>query len=94
MAISRFSFSLDVVKDFHIIKWLETQPNLSAAVRQALLEKIETPGLGEIGHKLDRVLDALRNVQVVTPGADHDAPIESEPAAAVAGLDAMIGKFK
>ena len=95
MATTRYSFSLDSIKDAHIIKWLEIQPNLSAAVRVAILHEIEKPTMYDLDAKLDRVLDTLRNVQVVkgtgTAGAETPG---SEPATAAAGLGAMLGRFK
>ena len=96
MATTRYSFSLDSLKDAHIIKWLETQPNLSAAVRVAILHEIEKPTMYDLDAKMDRILDTLRNVQVVT-GNTGTAGAEtpgSEPATAAAGLGAMLGRFK
>lgn len=95
MATVRYTISLDAIKDAHIVRWLETQPNVSAAVRQALLHEIETVKLSDLEHKLDRVLDALRNVRVIKgTGAGTTEETQGEPAAAAAGLGAMLGKFK
>ena len=92
MAAVRYTFSLDAVQDADLVRWLELQPNTSAAVRDALKAHLERPTLADLGGKLDRVLDALRGVKVLQAGAvDGD---QGEPARARANLDALKDRFR
>ena len=94
MAAVRYSFSLDPIKDVDLVRWLEMQANTSAAIREALKSYVDRPTHGELGTKLDRVLDALRNVRVVTPQVPVPDKEQGEPAAARRGLDAMKARFR
>jgi Arc/MetJ-type ribon-helix-helix transcriptional regulator len=94
MPAVRYSFTLDAIQDAALIRWLEMQPNASAAVREALREHLDQPTRAQLDAKLDRVLDALRNVQVVQGSACGDALESAEPAAARRGLDAMKARFR
>lgn len=91
MAIVRYSFCLDAIRDARYIQKLELEPNLSAAVRAAVIARYDRPTLQEIDAKLDRVLDALRNVQVV--GVGSEIGDQAEPARARAGLDKLKSRF-
>ena len=94
MAAVRYSFSLDPIKDADLVRWLEVQANTSAAIREAIKSYVERPTHRELGIKLDRVLDALRNVRVVTPQMPAPDDEQGEPAAARRGLDAMKARFQ
>jgi pyrroline-5-carboxylate reductase len=88
----RYSFTLDAVKDINVIRWLDSQPNTSAAVREGLKAYIEKPTNADLAAKLDEILNAFQTVQWV---ATTPAQIEGgdEPAAAVAGFEKMLQKF-
>ena len=93
MATVRYTFTLDAIQDADVVRWLALQPNVSAAVRQALKAYVERPTHADLGDKLDEVLSAIRGIRVVEVG---DLPQEgggSEPAKAATGLDRMVGKF-
>jgi hypothetical protein len=92
MASVRYSFTLDAVKDVNVIRWLDSQPNTSAAVREALKAYTEKPTNADLAAKLDDILNAFQTAQWV---AHAPAQIESgdEPAAAVAGFEKMLQKF-
>jgi len=95
MAVARFSFTLHAVHDSHIIRKLGMQPNLSATVRAALVAYFERPSHADIDVKLDTILEALRNVQVVKAGGG--VPVQaggSEPAMARRGLESMKARFR
>jgi len=92
MATVRYSFTLDAIKDADLVRWLELQPGISSTIRDALRAYAERPCHADLDAKLNEVLDALRNVQVVT-GDKAATPEQGEPARAVAGLDAMLKKF-
>lgn len=94
MAVVRYSFSLDPIKDAHLVRWLKLQPNTSHAVRGALQAFIRRPTHADLETKLDQVLEVLRGVQVIAPGAVPAGDAEGEPARAVKGLDAMVHKFR
>ena len=92
MATARFTFSMDAVKDAQYIRLLELEPNTSAAIRAAVIAWYDRPSHHEIDAKLDRVLDALRGVQVI--GAASSDQEQAEPARARAGLEKMKAKFR
>ena len=95
MASVRYSFTLDAIQDARYVKWLGTQANLSAAVRAAIVAYVDRPSHKDLDDKLDRLLDALRNVQVVGASvALTEQGHESEPARAKAGLANMLKKFR
>jgi hypothetical protein len=90
----RFTFSLDAIKDARYIQKLALEPNLSAAVRAAIMAFYDLPTHKELDAKLDQVLDALRNVQVVSASSTETAETPSEPARARSGLDKMKARFR
>lgn len=94
MAVTRFSFSLDAVKDASLIRWIELQPTISHTVREALLAYKTRPTHQDLDVKLDQVLDALRGVQVISGTPVQAEGSESEPARAAKGLDAMLSRFR
>lgn len=95
MPAVHFSFTLDANLDSHTIRKLGTQPNLSATVRAALVAYFERPSHADLDVKLDTILEALRDVQVVKVG--EGAPVRaegSEPALARRGLESMKARFR
>ena len=94
MAAVRYSFSLDPIKDASLVRWLEVQANTSAAIREAIRCYAERPTHRDLDAKLDRVLDALCKVRVVTPQRPVSDGDYGEPAAARRGLDAMKVRFR
>jgi len=95
MPAVHFSFTLDANLDSHTIRKLGTQPNLSATVRAALVAYFERPSHADLDVKLDTILEALRNVQVVKgEGAPEQAAEGSEPAMARRGLESMKARFR
>jgi hypothetical protein len=94
MAVVRYSFTLDPVRDADIVRWLELQPWTTEAVRAALRAYVRRPGHAEIEAKLDEVLDVLRGVKVIGAGNAPEDGGQGEPARAARGLDAMLGKFR
>jgi len=95
MPAVHFSFTLDAVLDSHIIRQLGTQPNLSALVRAALIAYFERPSHADLDVKLDTILEALRNVQVVKAGGCAPVQAEgSEPALARRGFESMKARFR
>lgn len=94
MATARFTFSMDAIQDAAYIRRLELEPNLSAAVRAAIIAYYDRPTHGQIDAKLDQVLDALRGVQVVQAGAGEAEQEGAEPALARANLDKMKARFR
>ena len=94
MAAVRYSFSLDPIKDASLVRWLEVQANTSAAVREALRSYAVRPTHQDLDAKLDRVLDALCEVRVVTPERPVPEGDHGEPTAARRGLDAMKARFR
>jgi len=95
MASVRYTFTLDAVRDADIVRWLELQANTSSAVRDALRAYVARPTLFDLDAKLDKILDTMRGVHVVTVGGDGAlAEPNGEPAAARRGLDAMKARFR
>jgi len=92
MAAVRYTFTLSAVKDADVVRWLELQPNISAAIREALKAYVQRPTHYDLSHKMDEVLTAVRALRYV--GASE--PVEGggeEPEKAAEGLDEMIAKF-
>lgn len=94
MAAVRYTFSLDAIQDADLVRWLELQPNTSAAVREALRAYVDRPTRGQLESKIDQVLDILRGVQVVQAGTAASDDSEAEPARARANLDKMKERFR
>lgn len=94
MPAVRFTFSLDAIQDVDLVRWLELQPNTSAAVREALRAYVDRPTRGQLESKIDQVLDILRGVQVVQAGAGEAGQEGGEPARARANLDKMKERFR
>jgi len=72
----RYSFALHPVKDVDIIRWLELQPNVTAAIRKALLAYIERPSHTDLADRLDMVasmINALRFAPVVHQESEGEA---------------------
>lgn len=94
MAVTRFSFSLDAVKDSSLIRWIELQPTISHTVREALLAYKTRPTHQDLDAKLDEILQTLSRVQVISGAPVQAEGGASEPARAVKGLDAMVNRFR
>lgn len=93
MASVRYTFSLDAIKDTKIVKWLDSQPNTSAAVREALKAYVERPTSAELGARLDEILNAIQSARLMAPMPQE--PTEGgEPQKAIEGFDRMVEKFK
>jgi len=93
MASVRFTFTLHPVTDSNVVTWLMSQPNTSAAVREALKAYIEKPTAAELGAKLDEILNAIQTARLVAP--TPQVAIEGEePQAAIEGFDRMRERFK
>lgn len=94
MATVRYTFTLDAIQDADVVRWLALQPNVSAAVRQALKAYIERPTHADLGDKLDEVLGAIRGMRFVSAvDLPQGEEAGGEPTKAAAGLDRMVGKF-
>lgn len=90
----RYSFTLDALKDVDVIRWLDSQSNTSAAVREALKSYVEKPSNADLSLKLDEILNAIQTAQLVTPVEQpQPASSQAEPEIAVKGLKKMIQKF-
>jgi len=94
MPTVRYSFSFDTGRDAAIIGWLDSQPNASAAVREAIQACIASPSRADLEAKLDRLLEMIRNLRVVETPAEETPAAGDEPAQARKGLDAMKRRFK
>jgi hypothetical protein len=94
MATVRYTFSLDALKDAGVVKWLDSQPNTSAAVREALKAYVEKPTNAELGAKLDEILNAIQTARWTSPLPEEARESQgNEPEAAIRGFDKMLGKF-
>jgi hypothetical protein len=94
MATVRYTFTLDAVKDAGVVRWLDSQPNTSAAIREALKAYVGKPTNAELGAKLDEVLNAIQTARLVTSSpAQPEASQGGEPAAAVEGFSKMLKRF-
>ena len=95
MAVVRYSFTLDAIKDADKVRRLALEPSITEVVRKALDAYYSRPSHQDIDTKLDEVLDCLRGVQIVGMGSQApDETAEVEPATARRGLDAMRRRFK
>ena len=94
MAVARYSFTLDPIKDAHLVRWLARQAKISHGVRDALQAYVVRPSHQDLDAKLDQVLEVLRGVRVIGGGAETAGDAEGEPARAVAGLSAMLDRFR
>lgn len=91
----RYSFALHPVKDADIIRWLELQPNVTAAIRKALSAYIERPTHADLADRLDTVtsmVNALRFAPLVRQGEGEAE--KGEPEKAAQGFDKMLSKFR
>lgn len=93
MASVRYTFSLDALKDAKVVKWLDSQPNISAAVREVLNAHVEGPTNANLGAKLDEILNAIQTARLVRPAPQQEGPQGDEPEAAVAGFGRMLQRF-
>jgi hypothetical protein len=94
MAVVRYSFTLDAIKDADLVRRL-AMDSTTEVVRAALRAYYNRPSHQDIDAKLDVVLDCLRGVQVVNAGSRApDEAAEAEPATARRGLDAMRRRFR
>ena len=94
MASVRFTFTLHPVTDSKVVTWLMSQPNTSAAVREALKAYVEKPTPAELGTKLDEILNAIQSARLMTPMPQQEPQEGGEPQAAIEGFDRMVEKFK
>jgi len=94
MPTVRYSFSFDTVRDASIIHWLDSQPNASAAVREAIQICAGSPSRADLEAKLDRLLEMMRNMRTVEVPAEETPAEGDEPAEARKGLDAMKKRFQ
>lgn len=93
MAVVRYSFTLDAIKDADLVRRLGLESSTTEAVRAALRAYYDRPSHQDLAVMLDEVRDCLRGVQVIgTGGQVTDS--ESEPATARHGLDAMRRRFR
>lgn len=88
----RYSFTLNAITDSKVVFWLDSQPNTSAAIREALTAYVEKPTHADLGAKLDDILNAIQAARWVTP-TEKAEPQGDEPLAAVAGFEKMCQKF-
>lgn len=93
MASVRFTFTLHPVTDSKVVNWLMSQPNTSAAVREALKAYIEKPTPAELGAKLDEILNAIQSARLTAP-MPQEIQEGGEPQAAIEGFGRMVEKFK
>jgi len=85
-----YSFRLHAVHDADLIRWLELQPNKSAAVREALIAYVRAPSLGTMAAKQDEILAAIRALRVVASVAEGQEKDAESPAAPIPGLEEML----
>lgn len=91
----RYSFALHPIKDADIIRWLELQPNTTAAIRKALAAYVERPSHADLSDKLDaamNMINALRFAPLVHQGTGDVE--KGEPEKAAQGVDKMLSKFR
>ena len=94
MATVRYTFALDAIQDANVVRWLALQPNVSAAIREALKAYVERPTHADLSEKLDEVLTALQGMRFVSTGDLPQAQeATGEPTKAASGLDRMLGRF-
>lgn len=93
MASVRYTFSLDALKDAEVVKWLDSQPNTSAAVRAALKAYVEKPTNADLNTKLDEILNAIQTARWTAPISEPQEPQGDEPEVAVKGFGRMVDKF-
>lgn len=83
---------LDPIADRDIIEWLGHQPNKSAAVREAVREKITRiqaqPALADILHEIRAIQRKLDQGIIQYPGGELDSE-QGEPETAARNLDAL-----
>ena len=91
----RYSFALHPIKDADIIRWLELQPNVTAAIRKALFAYIKRPSHAELADRLD-TLASMVNALRFAPLAHQSGgeAEEGEPEKAAQGFDKMLSKFR
>ena len=93
MASVRYTFSLDALKDVEVVRWLDSQPNTSAAVREALRAYVEKPTNADLNAKLDEILNAIQTVRWTSPVPEPREPQGEEPEAALKGFGRLVDKF-
>jgi hypothetical protein len=93
VASVRYTFSLDALKDAEVVKWLDSQPNTSAAVRAALKAYVEKPTNADLNTKLDEILNAIQTARWTSPVPEPQEPQGEEPEAAVNGFRRMKDRF-
>jgi hypothetical protein len=93
MASVRYTFSLDALKDAEVVKWLDSQPNTSAAVRAALKAYVEKPSNADLSAKLDEILNVIQTARWTSPIPETREPQGDEPEAAIRGFGRMVDKF-
>jgi len=94
MATVRYTFALDAIQDADVVRWLALQPNVSAAIRAALVAYVDRPTHADLSEKLDEVLSALQGMRFVSAGSLPQAQeATGEPVRAATGLGRMLDKF-
>jgi hypothetical protein len=96
MSIVRYTVTLHPILDARVIKWLEQQPNMAAAIREALYQHLDQPSRAELAVKLDQLAELIKThpsppLPELPPKDLHSS---EEPEAAQKGLDRMLNRFK
>lgn len=94
MARVRYSFALDPIKDADIVRWLELQPNITAAIRKALLAYVERPSHVDLADRLDAMAGMINTLRFAQPVHQSEGAEAGEPERATQGFDKMITKFR
>lgn len=90
MATVRVSVAFDSERDAALLAWLDTQPNKSEAIREALTARAQGPQvqaatLGDVVRAIESLGQRLAGVQVI--GAP--APVVEEDPELAAALDSL-----
>lgn len=102
MAIVRYSFSLNALKDAELIHALEAQTSKSATVRAALTYYLlNRPTNAELSEKIDTLVNRIDHIgqilqseKVYRSSPETTAEADVEPQRSVQGLDSMIERFR
>jgi hypothetical protein len=91
------NFSLNPSADRDIIRWLDEQPNRSAAIRAAIrayMAKEKGVTLADVLVKLHEMTGEIRTLKVAgTQPEAEEAPEGEEPAAAAANVDSLLDRL-
>lgn len=96
MTVVRYTVTLHPIFDARVIEWLEQQPNVAAAIREALYQHLDQPSRAELAVKLDQLAELIKTgpSPLLPETPPKDLHPSEEPEAAQKGLDRMLSRFK